>query len=195
MTRKNFIKLLADGGAVITAGTYAGLSRKAIFHGYGNEPYGKDYSGGIVPEMNGKSIPDGDVKKVAICDTDIPFVRGGVSLRGKNGEVLSSVPKGSMVHFVMGIKPFRIYLIHTPDETMKDAEYCVFRFVYGDFPLRSLELWDGEKGFKMYVPPKALRERAAWWETRNNLIRRDLDIQLAKFIEKGTIEEKDERTV
>jgi len=37
-----------------------------------------------------------------------------------------------------------------------------------DRPTRVLPLWDGQNGFVMYVLPKTLRERAAWWLAKNN---------------------------
>lgn len=185
MTRNQFIKMLATGGAVITGGTYAGLSIKKIFHSYGNEKFGREIAGGIDAALGGK-IPEGDLKKVAICDTDIPFIRGGLSMRGKNGETLSIIPAGSMVQIVFGSKPFRVYLLRAPDEEMNDKEYCVFRLAYSEFPGRCLPLWDGENGFKMYVEPRTLRARAAWWKLRNQMARHTQDIQMARFIEKAT---------
>lgn len=195
MERRDFIKTLAGGGAIITTGAYAGLFQKRIYHAYGNEPDGHKITGGIVPELGGKPIPDGDVKKVAICATDIPFIRSGFSLRGKNGETLAYIQAGSMVHVVFGKKPFRLYLLHSPDEKMKDKEYCIFRLAYNqEWPEKCLPLWDGDNGFTLYVRSKELGERAKWWEARGNLARMDLDRQMGRFIAKGNFLEKPERS-
>jgi hypothetical protein len=194
MKRNQFIHLLAGGGAIAVSGAYAGLLRKNVFHGYGNNEFGREISGGIMPEMNGKPVPDGAIKKVAICATNITYVHGGLSLRGKNGEVLAMLQRGSMVHIVFGKKPFRLYLLHTPDDMMKDKEYCVFRVAQSEFPPRCLPLWDSENGFILYVEAKTLRERAAWWLSRGNQPRKEADIQLAQFIEKATIENRIEKS-
>lgn len=184
--------MLAGGGALIASGAYAGKKIERIFHSYGNDDGGREILGGISAERggNGSSVPDGDVKKVAICETDIPYVRGGFSLRGKNGESLAMIPAGSLVQVVFGKKPFRVYLQKSPIENIIDREYCVFRLAYSDMPARCLPLWEGQNGFVMYVLPKTMRERAAWWTARGNVARADFDTNLAKFIEKATLEEK-----
>lgn len=192
MNRKQFIQFLAGGGALITSGAYAGNKIKRIFHSYGNEDGGREILGGISADRNGKGaeVPEGDLKKVAICETDIPFVRGGFSLRGKNGESLALIPAGSLVQVVFGKKPFRLYVQKNAGEEIVDSEYCVFRIAHSAMPPRSLPLWDGQNGFVMYVLPKTLRERADWWTARNNSPRADFDVSLAKFVEKATLEAK-----